>query len=247
MKKIIGFVFATASLLSLNSCEYGLDYINPAGDTKAVERAITGKITKIAIHDDVKVTIHFTDGRQYATVKAGENIIRDVKTDVSDTTLTIRNNSSIGWSSSYKNKKEVTLYLNESVSTLAYFGVQDVLFVDTIRTKSFSYRCDESAGRVTLPLIASSCDIVQHSGVSDLTIGGKCANVTVYYKGSGWIYLQDFQTQNAVATSNGSGDIFLNVSNSLSATIMSIGNIIYKGQPQISVTKDGKGSLKPTK
>ena len=138
------------ALLLLTSCEIGLDFLNPAGDMREVERTITGRVSKISINDDVKVTIHFTDGRQYAVVKAGDNIIREVRTSMVDSTLTICNNSKLEWSTSYKNRKEVTLYLNNTLSTLSYFGIEDVTITDTIRTNLFTYYCNESGGRVQL-------------------------------------------------------------------------------------------------
>ncbi|WP_170830004.1 GIN domain-containing protein [Williamwhitmania taraxaci] len=212
---------------------------------KEVERPIIGRVSKIVINHDVKVTVHVTEGRQYATVKAGENIISEVTTTMVDSTLTIRNESGKAWSTSFKNRKEVSLYLNNTVTAISYFGIQDVTVMDTIRANQFTYYCDESGGRVSIPLIANRCNIEQHSGVSDLIIVGRCNDVDVYYKGTGWIYLQDFKNSNMVVTNNGTGDILVNASNNLTATIKSIGNIVYMGFPSITLVKDGKGNLRP--
>lgn len=231
-------------LLTLNACELGFDFINPAGPTREVERSFNGKITKVSLYDDVKVTVRFTDGEQYATVRAGKNIIDNVKTTLSDSILTIRNETKATWSSSYENKKEVTLYLNNTLTSITYYGVEDLTFLDTIKVPSFDYYCDNSAGKVKLALICNTCNINQHSGVSDLVISGKCDEASVYYKGSGWIYLQEFVTPKMDVTNNGSGDISINVTATLLATIKSIGNIKYIGSPQITLVKEGKGNLK---
>ncbi len=245
MKKIyyslsIGFI-----LLSLSSCELGLDFLNPAGHTREEKRPILTKIARIVVSDDVVVDIHFTNGEQYAIVKAGDNIMKDIKTSIADSTISIGDNSKFTWTSSYKNTKKVTLYINSTLTELYYYGIGDITVLDTIKTNSFIYDCKESSGKVQFMLVANSCNINQNSGISDLTINGRCNNATVYYKGTGWVYLNNFRTQSMNVTNNGSGDIFVNVTNTLSATIKSIGNIKYLGTPQITFVKEGKGNLVP--
>jgi hypothetical protein len=243
MKKLYNSLSIVLIVLSLSSCELGLDLLNPAGDIREVKRPIIGKITKIVVNDDVVVNVHFTNGEQYVLVKAGDNIIRDIKTSVADSTIEIRNNSSLTWTSSYKNKKEVTLYLNRNLTDLFYYGIGDVTILDTIKANTFQYYCKESSGSVRISLVVNTCNINQYSGISDLVIYGNCVNASINYKGTGWVYLQDFKTQNMVVTNNGTGDIFVNVASTLNATIKSIGNIRYIGSPEIVYVKDGKGNL----
>lgn len=241
--KLTLFLLLAASTI-LPSCELGLNFLNPAGKTKTVERPLPTTIAKVVVDDDVDVTV-FIDpaASQRAVVTAGENIISGIKTEISDSTITIKNTNTFAWTSSFKNKKQVTLYLNSSFATLEYYGDGNVSVLDTIKENSFTYHCSESSGEVSILLKANNAVIDQQSCVSDLRVFGSCNNATVTYRGSGWIYLDKFVANNMSVTSYGSGDIYVNVINSLMVSIKSIGNIVYSGNPTIALSKDGTGNL----
>jgi len=57
------------------------------------------------------------------------------------------------------------------------------------------------------------------------------------------MYLDQLVVNNMNITNHGSGDNYVNVLNNLTVTIESIGNIIYTGNPTISLTKNGSGNL----
>ena len=241
--KIILSLVMMASLV-LPSCEMGLDFLNPAGKSQTVERPFNGAISKVVIDDDVDVTVYINATlQQKAVVTAGENIISGIKTEVSDSTITIKNTNSFEWTSSFKNKKEVTLYLNGYFSDLEYFGDGNVQVVDTIVAGSFLYHCSESSGEVSMLLIAQNLVVNQQSSVSDLHIAGSCNSAAVTYRGSGWIYLDQLVASNMNITSWGSGDTYVNATGTLTAQINSIGNVIYTGNPAITLNRQGSGNL----
>ncbi len=241
-KLILSLVMAASILLP--SCELGLDFLNPAGKTKTSERPIVGKVAKLVIKDDVDVTVYVNSSTtQRAAVTAGENLISGIKTDFADSTITIKNTNTLAWTSSFKNKKEVTLYLNSPFAELDYYGVGNINVVDTLITDSFTYYCSNSAGEVSIKLKVNSVNVNQQSGVSDLRVYGNGGTATVNYRGTGWIYMDQFVVNNMNITNHGSGDSYVNVLNNLSVKIESIGNVIYKGNPSISLIKEGTGNL----
>jgi|GEM_PF-1465540 Protein of unknown function (DUF2807). len=244
MKTTLAYCLLLVIVLTLPSCELGLDFLNPAGKTKTVERMFNSKITKIVVDDDVDLTIYINStAQQRAIVTAGENLIAGIKTKVSDSTITVENTNTLTWTSSFKDKKEVTLYLNNNFSDLEYFGDGTIQALDTIVSNSFLYHCSESSGEVSLTLRTNNLTINQQSSVSDLRVFGFAENATVTYRGSGWMYLDQLVVNNMNITNHGSGDNYVNVLNNLTVTIESIGNIIYTGNPTISLTKNGSGNL----
>ena len=57
------------------------------------------------------------------------------------------------------------------------------------------------------------------------------------------MYLSNLKAQKADCLISGSGDVYVNVENTLIATITGSGNIVYSGRPVITITDNGSGRL----
>jgi hypothetical protein len=83
-------------------------------------------------------------------------------------------------------------------------------------------------------------------GSGDIKCRGYCEDAIITIQGSSDFKGRLLQAKNVIATSQGSGDINVNVSESLQATVKGSGDIIYVGNPNINVKSKiiGSGKIK---
>ncbi len=64
-------------------------------------------------------------------------------------------------------------------------------------------------------------------------VRGKTINAYLWACGSSFVYANELQAQNCTVQNEGIGDIYVNVSNILTGSINSTGNVYYYGQPVV--------------
>ncbi|MDZ7877663.1 MAG: head GIN domain-containing protein [Saprospiraceae bacterium] len=83
------------------------------------------------------------------------------------------------------------------------------------------------------------------SGSGNLSFAGTCKTLNALISGSGDIRAYGLPTETIRASISGSGNMQLNVSRALNATILGSGNIIYKGNPTtLTISVSGSGSVR---
>ncbi|MEO8066986.1 MAG: head GIN domain-containing protein [Flavobacteriales bacterium] len=88
----------------------------------------------------------------------------------------------------------------------------------------------QGSGDVTMTFNCKSVDAsVQGSG--DIKLGGECQESVFSVQGSGDVKAIELKSQRAMATVTGSGDIAVQVSESLNASVTGSGSVKYKGKP----------------
>lgn len=80
-------------------------------------------------------------------------------------------------------------------------------------------------------------------GSGDITMVGSANNLNLSISGSGNIDFAGVKALSANCDIDGSGDIAVNVSNSLSATINGSGDIVYYGNPTVTKRINGSGKI----
>lgn len=84
---------------------------------------------------------------------------------------------------------------------------------------------------------------VKIAGSGDINLVGQANQQDIYIAGSGNYQAEQLSSQSARATINGSGSIFLRVSESLNVNISGSGNVYYSGNPVISQQINGSGRV----
>jgi Putative auto-transporter adhesin, head GIN domain len=154
-------------------------------------------------------------GEQSVVVRADDNLIDRVTTEVDEGTLVIGNTPG-SFSTESPMSVDVTV---PSLSALKLSGSGNIV-VDGVDAKSLA---------VDLP------------GSGTLTGSGTATQLEVSVGGSGVVRLTDLVATHARAAVGGSGSIFLVATDSLDASVSGSGAIVYLGSPT-TVTKNVTGS-----
>lgn len=163
---------------------------------------------------DVVVTI---GSPSRVVVKADDNILPLIVTTVTGDTLLI------GSRGNYSTDADIQVLVTVPSLTSLELAGSGTLAVSGLQEQTF---------RVGL------------SGSGDITAAGTAAEVTVSIAGSGDVHLFDLIAQHGRVSVTGSGDIEVHAVQSLNASVMGSGDILYEGNPaKLERTIVGSGEI----
>ncbi|HPT02668.1 MAG TPA: head GIN domain-containing protein [Bacteroidales bacterium] len=233
-------------LFSLTSCkkDHIFDFLKSTGEEVTVAREVTGNFTAIRMEDDVDLNI--IQGDEYKIeLQGGENILPGIVTEISDSTLAIRNENTYNWVRSYDRKLIANVTLPHLLK-LDYLSTGTVTCADTIREDSLFIDARGGSGYINLIVKTKLSHMSIHTGSADMNISG-ISNVNfICANGYGPFHCQDLKTVYTYMSTLSTNDCYINVNYYLEYKIMNRGNIYYKGHPeQIYGAKKGSGNLIP--
>jgi Putative auto-transporter adhesin, head GIN domain len=174
-----------------------------------------GDFTRIDNRDSVDVRLYVGEPQQ-VRVRAGENVIDDVRTVVRDGTLELTfDHDGFGGSD---------VVVEVSVPELAAIeasGSGDI-DADGIDADAFELRSDGSA---------------------DITLEGTAGRLVVDLDGSGEADLAGLAAREARVLVDGSGDAEVRATEELDVTVDGSGDVRYHGDPELTEHVDGSGDL----
>lgn len=205
--------FATAaavSVLAFSACSIGDD-----GPQTTRTRDVPS-FTRIDHRDSVDLRLHAGE-RQRVRVRAGEDVIDDVRTEVRDGTLRVTfDHDGFGGSD---------VVVEASVPNLTGIEVSGSGDVDAdgIDADAFELRSD---------------------GSGDVALQGRVRRLRVDMDGSGDADLTDLAAREARVFVGGSGGLDLRVDELLDVTVDGSGDVEYRGDPRVTEDVDGSGELR---
>jgi hypothetical protein len=181
----------------------------------------------------------------HATVEGWKNLIPKIRISVDDDgTLVIEDTNKFNFVRAKDTMTTVYLTYAGEINTLNCFGDGDIVSNDTICTNGLYIHCEFASGSVDLKLKTPSLSMfTNHMTVAPITINGFSDYVAINIWGFNPVYFSGLKTLHADVHHRGTGNIFVNVSESLSVFLYSTGNIYYKGNPELTVTRSGKGNV----
>ena len=199
---------------------------------------------QIDLSDNVSLILTNDTGNQ-VQVEAGQNIIEGVKTEVVDGVLQIRNTNRCNWLRDYN--KPLNIYLpGNRIWRITYNSSGDIISTGTLKLDSLKVEVWGGCGTIDLSIDVWQGNFSLNLGTVDLRLRGISAITTVYTGDYGLFDGRDMKTGYTYVTCKGSNDCYVRASNYLDATISSIGNIYYSGDPKsINVRVNGSGKLIP--
>ncbi|MCB0442856.1 MAG: DUF2807 domain-containing protein [Flavobacterium sp.] len=231
-------VFITALLF--NSCQYSIDLgdaVKGNGNVTTVNRPVSGEFTNIEVSHGIDVEVTQSNAKSIQ-VKADDNIIDYITTDIVDGTLRIALEKSV---KNTKSKKVfVTLPNIESLRTSsgALIESKNTLVVSELETKASSgseIKLDVEAERIT-------CET---SSGSDIQIKGKALKLEAESSSGSEIEANDLLANDVTAKSSSGSSINVNPILSLNAKASSGGDIRYHSTPKtISKVTSSGGSVR---
>ncbi|MBP6313722.1 MAG: DUF2807 domain-containing protein [Flavobacteriales bacterium] len=84
---------------------------------------------------------------------------------------------------------------------------------------------------------------VRHNGVGKLELSGSAAHLDLEHDGVGSVNAFNFPVQTCHAGQSGVGSVKLTVSDLLEGHLSGVGNIYYRGQPEVNISDSGIGNV----
>jgi hypothetical protein len=242
MLKLLNIIIIFSFLLY--SCEKSSvgDCFKSTGPITIVERPIIGFHT-IVLKDNIDLILNHSDTTKIK-IEAGNNLIDAIISEVSDSVLTLMNNNTCNWVRDYNNP--IRAYLNMSlIDTLKYRSIGNVINEDTLQKSFIQIDIHEGAGTITLLINTNTTVINLHGGTADVILNGVSKNSYFYQNSFGRINAINLRTNLVYSRNWSSNDLYLFAEDYLSIEIKNIGDVYYRGNPEINATITGTGELIP--
>jgi hypothetical protein len=234
---VIGGFFA----LSCNK-EGGKCFTN-TGSIMTQERVVAD-FDSIALYDNVDLILT-QDTANRVNVEAGQNIIAGISTTVTNHMLVIHNLNNCNWLRSYESPIRVHVCV-KNLMKVHYESAGNITSTNTIHANNLHIDLWGGCGVVDLDVNINIGTFIQHMGTADMVLRGQCNVSSVYAGDYGKLQLSGMATGYTFVKNAGSNDCFVSVSKVLDATIGSIGNIYYSGNPDSVYTHiSGSGAVIP--
>jgi len=182
--------------------------------------------------------------KQKVIISAGENLTKLIESQIiKNDWLHLNNKNSCLWFGKYKATFRCTVNL-ENLWEMRLKNYGDIIMLDTLRTPYFSTTSNLSAG--TAHFLVNNDHFLwnQHSGAMNLRAEGRCGHLFLYLKDRGHVYCNQLIARTAYVFNEGTGPIYLNVTDTLTLLLDGLGDVYYTGNPHINLLSHlGKGKL----
>lgn len=203
-----------------------------------------GDFDSIAVYDFVDVFIR-QDTLNAVEIEAGQNIISGITTRVENRKLILRNLNECNWLRSYNKPINVHVAV-KNLRGIYYESSGNVTSVNTITSPLLALDVWGGCGTIDLELNLYEGFFIQHMGTADIRLRGNCSISSIYAGDYGPVRCDELQTGYTFINNYSSNDCYVRASQYLEATIGSIGNIYYTGNPDTLKTHIlGSGAVIP--
>lgn len=221
----------------------GVDCVTNSGEVILQNRELLA-FDSIELNDYVNLFIS-QDSISKVVVEAGENIIAGIETTVENRNLVIRNTNTCNWVRSFE--KPINVYISTpNLWKIYYNSSGNITSLNTFKTDSIKLEVWGGCGTIDLDIDIYSGFFYLQIGTADIHLSGSCGIISMYSGDFGLLDARDLNSGFAFISNKSSNDCYVKVSQELYATIQSIGNIYYTGNPkEIHTTINGDGSVIP--
>lgn len=215
----------------------------------------TAFFNSIKMMDNVDVEL-VSGNIGHIEVTAGENIIVNIISEVIDAEymqdsvpirtkqLVIKNINSCNWSRSYDNPIKVRVNIGRNLKNIEYRSIGDLTCLNSIESDTFLINIFEGSGIINLQLNCKTSFLNYHYGTADLNVKGTSLVNYLYQASYGPVNAKELITNFNYLENKGSNNCYVNARIFLGATISSIGNVYYAGNPSDkSLVKNGSGNF----
>jgi hypothetical protein len=209
MRSLLLWTLAAVAAVALAGCEIGDD-----GPRTSQVRDLPA-FTRVDSQDSADLRLHVGDRRR-VEVRAGEDVIDDVHTEVGDGTLHVTFDHH-GWGGG----SVVVEATVPELTAVAHSGSGDI----------------EAEG-IDAPAFELESD-----GSGDVALYGATESLTVDHDGSGDADLSGLTAADAQVSTSGSGNLDISADTHLDISMDGSGDVHYLGNPQLVQDVDGSGDL----
>lgn len=220
-------------MLIFNSCRK----VVGSGPIESEVRTVNG-FDAIDLCMDAEVKV-YQDSTYYIEVQAQQNILDEIQTTVSGSTLTIKHKNNV-W---IKADPILVTIHTPNLSSLDVSGSGSIQGMNKIVTPTLF--CDISgSGSIVLADVTCTNMHVTISGSGECECkSGTTSSLITKISGSGDIYTQYVLAQHATSETSGSGTTKVWVANDLAVDISGSGDVYYRGNPILNTHISGSGKV----
>lgn len=223
------------TITSLTSCEKRIRKTG-SGVLTTTTRNVSA-FTELEVDGRFDVYVHIDDNPR-VEITTDDNMLSEVQTFVNEGELQIEMSDDY-----YRfkfTKMEVHIY-NPTYSSLDFDGNITAYVVDTIFTPSLKLE-HEGSGNSEVKFSGDNISM-KVNGSANIQASGSALSSKVEINGAGKIDALDLPANNVIAEIDGSGKIYVNAIEQLSAKINGSGSIKYIGSPTVNSSVNGSGSV----
>ncbi len=207
-----------------------------------VEERYTEDFNAISLNDNIDVVLINSD-KNLIEVKAGENIIDGISTEVIDTVLIIENRNKCNWLRDLDTELKVLIY-RDSIRDIQYNSTAELSTMGQYQTAFLNIEVWNGAGSIRMDIDAYEMTLAQHSGAVDFHMNGNSRFLRIYSVSYGPFFCDEMDVDYLDVVSRSSNDCYVRANLRLTARIEAKGNVYYRGNPEILSWEDaGEGEL----
>ena len=239
-----GFILLSGFILFTGCKKSGTNCITNAGPVVREVREIAD-FDSIEMNDYVNLILT-QDSVVKVEVETGKNLQSGIETTVTERQLIIRNNNVCNWLRSYSTPVNVYVTV-DNLKKIFYNSSGNITTTNPITSKKLTVDVWGGAGTIDMNLdIKGFGYFIVHQGTADLKLRGNCSICSIYSGEYGLIHAGELHTGYSFVSNHGSNDVYVKAIQYLSATIESIGNIYYTGNPDsLDIVIKGPGQVIP--
>lgn len=234
-KTILALLLGVAgfSLILLSSCRFAC--VHGSGNQITETRKV-GDFDRVDISGEFKVTIK-QDSSASLTINADDNLLKYIKTSVTDGKLRIYSKKN------FCSSGELTVHIGvRNVKEIDASGAVSVTSDGKINTGDIHFGLS-GATKLNLDLNAANVT-TEGSGATKLNLTGQASSHSIELSGVGKVEALDFVVGNYNIETSGASKCEINVLNSLSVHSSGASKIRYRGNPAtVNNDKSGASSL----
>lgn len=196
---------------------------------------------KMTINNEFKVYLTYGSEKSIS-VTTGENLLSDISLEVVNGELIVKNNAGCKWVRSYDFPiLEIT---TDDLDFIEIIGGSEIYSTNTLRFAALFMKSKDSNGLINLDIDMVDFG-VDGNEITNYNVEGVATNLNLTFSsGDSRFEGSNLLVTNAIVVHNGSNDMIVNVSESLSGRVGSTGDLIYVGQaPQfvdVNITNRGR-------
>ncbi|MFH1296651.1 MAG: head GIN domain-containing protein [Bacteroidota bacterium] len=243
-KNICWLIPLAFTLLTAIGCgKTGVDCLTNSGEIILQERELHA-FDSIEVHDYVNLFLS-QDSSYKVSVEAGKNVIAGIETTVENRQLVVRNTNTCNWVRNYT--KPINVYISApNLWKINYNSSGNITSLNTMKTDSLKLEVWGGCGRIDLDLDLYQGFFYLQLGTADIHLSGNCGVVSMSTGDFGLLDARNLRSGFVFVSNKSSNDCYVQVFQELNATIQSIGNIYYTGDPkEIHTIINGSGSVIP--
>lgn len=237
------WIYLSLGMFILSACgpERMDDCFTPTGPEVEIERDIS-PFHSIELYNNINLVIE-PGILPRLRLKGGKNLLSSIKTDVNDSTLTLRNLASCNWVRDYR--RELTVYVTAPVlRSIRYEGSGDLTMPEQLKFDSLNVNVLGGGGSFHLNINTERLGLFLHYGTVDFNVKGKAVITSVFANSYGPFYCNDLTSNIVYIRNSGTNDCYVSARHILEVEITSVGNIYYTGDPyQLKSNITGSGKL----